>query len=203
MKKPVYVFLCWISCFSACSEQARKPIAQKKEISFQDSIRIILAKIDTSKIEGKRQYIKYRFLEENQLAFQSDTLLDLNYDQQLDYVIFYERTSGSGLRKMMLAYLFQIEKQNYTKDTFFSYLPNPSFFLNRKQITSFYLGQGTGDGKLMEWRQNRWQVIKTFTTNNQMEDTVWIIDYPLAGKQEKIKAKYHYKPPKEVLESIY
>ena len=86
-------------------------------------------------------------------------------------------------------------------DKTLSDLGNPTFYINRKIITGFYIGLGGGGGTQLEWINNDWIVTKEFGVSNNGDDTKWYISYPLQGKELIIDKPFQGIPPKEVLET--
>lgn len=156
-------------------------------------------KIDTSTLEGKRKYILEYVAIENG-ATEYDTLVDLNYDGNNDYVIGVYGQCGTGFKNGVVVYLLNTNADCYIKDTVITGLPNPTFYLKQKKITSFYLGGGGGAGERLELINGIWVVTKRFNVSNDTENTIWEIEYPLKGKKEVYRHSYQMLPPENVLE---
>ncbi len=130
-----------------------------------------------------------------------DTLIDLNYDGVKDFVIGYYGQSGSGIKNKVQVYLFDFNEQDLIYDEKLSDLSNPTFYIDKKKITEFYIGNGGGSGAQFEWINNTWTITKTFEIENNETNDVWKINYPLIPKTEYLTKPYQYIPPKEVVET--
>lgn len=167
---------------------------------FYDSI--ANADIDTLTLNGKRQLILNRFINENRLSSPTfDTLLDLTYDGFKDYIIGYYGQSGTGIKNRIRVYFFDSNKENYILNKELSTLPNPTFYIKLKKITGFYLGNGGGDGARLEWIKGNWTITKEFSVDNQGDSTIWYISYPLKKKTEELSRPYQFVPPADILET--
>jgi len=133
-----------------------------------------------------------------------DSLFDLNYDGHDDYVIGYYGQSGSGFKNRIQVYFFDPKQNCYHYNEQLSDLPNPSFYLDQKKITGFYIGNGGGAGGRLEWINGKWTATKEFQVKsgeNDEDSIFWEIDYPLLHKREKIKGLFEMIPPEEILEN--
>ena len=81
----------------------------------------------------------------------ADTLIDLNYDNNPDILIEYYGTAGSGMKNYIYAYLYDKQKNNFVLDTFLSSLVNPTFYFDKKIITSYYIANGGGSAWKYAW----------------------------------------------------
>ena len=177
--------------------------ASTSQIDPYDSLANV--KINTKTLKGKREYIMNHFLLENGASgAHYDSLFDVNYDGHKDYVIGYYGASGTGLKNRVNIYLYSAKKNNYVLDEQLSQLPNPSFYINRKKITSFYLGNGAGGGGELKWINNKWVEVMHFdadhhTANN--DSCELIISYPLKKKSKKYLRPYFMIPPQNILEN--
>lgn len=171
-------------------------------LGYYDSL--INTPINTKTLRGKRQYILNHFLADNGVGGKDyDTLFDVNYDGHKDYIIGYYGACGSGLKNRVNVYLYVPKKKNYVLNEFLSQLPNPSFYINRKKITSFYLGNGAGGGGELRWIHHRWIEVMNFEADNHSgnnDSSTLIINYPLQHKSKKTFRPYFMIPPPEVLE---
>ena len=119
--------------------------------------------VDTTTLEGKRKWIMNHFLIDNDLVSPDyDTLFDLTYDGFKDYVIGYYGKSGTGFKNRVKVYLFNTKRHCYILDEQLSDLPNPTFYTKQKKITGFYIGNGGGGGRRLEWINNKWTITKEF-----------------------------------------
>lgn len=167
---------------------------------LQDS----LSRIDTSDLPGKRQYIFVHFIVETPPCWPGyDSLLDLNYDGYDDYIIGYYGTAGTGLKNAIEVYIYNHRIESYVFDTTLSRLPNPSFFLQQKKITSFYIAHGCGYGSKLEWKKEKWIATKEFSVCNEGDSSKWEITYPLTDKSDTIIRPYQMIPPDDILETIF
>ena len=157
---------------------------------YRDSLLKLI--IDTSTLKGKRENIMRNFLIDNSPSNPDlDTLIDLNYDKHLDYVIGYYGLSGTGLKNRIKVYLFNNDSNKYSYNELLSDIPNPTFYLKQKKITGFYIGNGGGDGTKLEWIDNCWKITKTFTVEfNGEKSAIWKIEYPLKHKKDSIILLY-------------
>jgi len=160
------------------------------------------AHVDTSTLQGKRSWLMNQFLLENGLVSPDyDTLIDLTYDGQKDYIIGYYGKSGTGIKNRVNVYLFHPKRHSYILDEQLSNLPNPTFYIKQKKITGFYIGNGGGGGTKLEWINNKWTLTKEFHVDKDGDTTKWKIFYPLKKKKEVIVRPFQMIPPKEILET--
>ena len=163
-----------------------------------------LAKVyaDTSTLNGKRSWLMTQFLRENGLVSPDyDTLLDLTYDGRNDYIIGYHGKSGTGVKNRVKVYLFNPKRNSYILDEKLPNLPNPTFYINQKKITGFYIGNGGGGGSKFEWINNKWTLTKKFDVDKDVDTTKWEIRYPLKKKKEVLARTFQMIPPEEILET--
>ena len=176
--------------------------ALKKDLSkSKDSIII-----DTSTLAGKRKYISDQLratLYPLGGGYSFDTLFDVNYDQSKDFILAYYGPAGTGLKHRVEVYVYSSQKNNYIFDEQLSSLFNPTFYIDEKKITSFYIAHGGGEGKQLEWVNQKWQITKEFFVRNQGEQSIWEINYPLIHKKETLIHPYQPFPPKSILISQY
>lgn len=174
----------------------------KPESGYFDSL--LNTKVNTKTLRGKRQYVLNHFLANNGVGGKDyDTLFDVNYDGYKDYVIGYYGSCGTGLKNRVQVYLYVPQKKNYVWNEFLSQLPNPSFYINRKKITSFYLGNGAGSGGELRWLHHRWTVVMCFDADSHShndDSSTLTISYPLQHKSKKIFHPYFMIPPPDILE---
>jgi hypothetical protein len=158
--------------------------------------------VDTSTLPGKRNWLMNQFLIKNGLVTpEYDTLLDLTYDGHKDFVIGYYGKSGTGIKNSVKVYLFSPKSQCYILDEQLSGLPNPTFYIEEKKITGFYIGGGGGAGRRLEWISNNWTTTKEFEVDRDGDTSKWNISYPLKKKTEVIVRPFQMIPPEEILET--
>jgi hypothetical protein len=219
MKHSVYtIIILTFTLFSSCNTTEKKIVIQNNTIpkvdtfAFVKQTEIVIqeadsydslanAKIDTTTLKGKREFIMNHFLIENRPSSPDcDTLFDLNYDGEKDYVICYYGQAGNGIKNRIQVFLYNKKFNGYIYNEQLSALPNPSFYIKQKKITSFYIA-GHGSGRRLEWINGKWTQTKVFEVDNQEPETVWEIEYPLTKKKEKIRHPFQMIPPKEILET--
>jgi hypothetical protein len=163
---------------------------------------LIRANVDTSTLQGKRSWLMNQFLIENGLASPDyDTLLDLTYDGNKDYIIGFYGKSGTGIKNRINVYLFNPERHSYILDEKLSDLPNPTFYIKQKKITGFYIGNGGGSGVKLEWINSTWRTTKEFSVDMDGDSTKWNIYFPLSRKRQEIIQPFQMIPPKNILET--
>lgn len=128
-------------------------------------------------------------------------MIDLNYDNIKDYVIGYYGQSGTGIKNKIRVYLFDIKKQNYVLNKQLSDLSNPTFYIEKKKITEFYISNGGGNGSKLEWINGKWVVTKIFEVNENEIKTVWKVTYPLKNQTEYFTKPFKMIPQKDILET--
>jgi hypothetical protein len=217
MEKTIYIltFIVFASCSSTDkNENSTKNnvinVDTTKDIQKEPEAKIYLdpydslanIKVDTSTLEGKREYIMNHFLIENSPSGSDyDTLFDLNFDGINDYVIGYYGQAGTGIKNRVKVYFYEIKKNSYILNEQLSDLPNPTFYIKQKKITGFYIGNGGGGGSRLEWINGKWTVTKEFEVDNQEEKTLWQIHYPIKNKTEKLIRPFQMIPPSDILET--
>ncbi|MDG1913375.1 MAG: hypothetical protein P8I55_02155 [Crocinitomix sp.] len=177
-------------------------IAQEKYIKRMARYNNILqSEINNATLQGKRdQLIRDFFTNNSPSAPDFGTLIDLNYDNYLDFIIGYYGQAGSGIKNRIEVHLFDPQKNNY-KQNQLSSIPNPSFYLEDKIITGFYLGEG----KKVEWIQYKWVTTKTTSvTYAPYPDSAYsYINYPLTGKTDSVLDLYRGVPRQDILRNDY
>lgn len=173
----------------------------KEFVSALDSLKTSV--IDTSNLAGKRKHILRQYFLDNKVGYVGDTVFDLNYDQIDDFVIRSQGCCGSGLNYSARVYLFDKTSGSYKMDSTLSRLTNPSFFMDKGVITSFYLPYAAGSGKEYKWKNGEWELTKVVSVLNEGNSSVWEIDYPISKVKKELKIPYQMVPPKEVLTSNY
>jgi hypothetical protein len=158
--------------------------------------------IDTTTLQGKRQWIMNQFLIEEPLLIY-DTLFDLTYDGFEDYVIGYYGKAGTGIKNRVIIYFYDPANSSYILNDQLSDLLNPTFYIKQKKITGFYLANGGGDGSKLEWLNKKWTLTKEFYVSNEGDSTKWNINYPLRKKSEVKMRPYEWIPPQDILETNY
>jgi hypothetical protein len=154
-------------------------------ILFFTSCNSDIKKVSEETLKAKSQKLLKAFNEESKItSADSDTLIDLNYDDIKDFVIGYYGQSGTGLKNRIRVYLYDIKKDNYVLNEQLSNLSNPTFYIDQKKITEFYIGNGGGSGSKLEWINGKWIVTKIFEVNENGIKTVWKITYPMKKEIE-------------------
>jgi hypothetical protein len=219
MKHSVYTIIILTFTFlTSCDTTDKKGVIQNETIPKVDTFALVKqtvneiqqpdpydslanAKIDTTTLKGKREFIMNHFLIDNNPSMaDGDTLLDLNFDGQKDYVIRYYGQAGNGIRNRIQVFLFNKKRGSYIYNEQLSGLPNPTFYIKQKKITSFYIA-GHGSGSRLEWINGKWTETKIFDVDIQENEGIWEIEYPLTKKKEKIRYPFQMIPPKEILET--
>lgn len=199
MKNLIRLSLLIFSIALSCSGEKEKSDSNKVVIeeNYSTIVKVSSPEIDTATLEGKRAFILNEYPD---MTF--DTLLDLNFDKDDDYIIGYYAGAGTGLKNRISVYLFDNQQNRYTFDEHLSGIANPTFYLKKKAITGFYIGAGSGEGEKLEWIGGKWVQTKTFSVANKNESkNEWEISYPLTNKRETISMPYQMIPPKSILET--
>lgn len=163
---------------------------------MQESLPKIM--IDTTTLEGKRAFILNEY---QHFGVVYDTLLDLNFDDHQDYVIGFYASAGTGIKNRVAVCLFDSLQNRYISNEQLSAIPNPTFYLKKKKITGFYIGNGGGEGEQLEWMDGKWTTTKTFSVENLEDKTRWKINFSLTGKKEERSMPFQMIPPQTVLET--
>ena len=159
-------------------------------------------KVSEETLKAKSQKLLTEFNAESKItSAEYDTLIDLNYDNIKDFVIGYYGQSGTGIKNKIRVYLYDLKKHNYILNEQLSELSNPTFYIDQKKITEFYIGNGGGSGSKLEWINRKWVVTKMFEVDENEIQTVWKITYPLTKKTEYIAKPYKMIPTKDILET--
>lgn len=212
----IFILLCFYSCSNTNRNEKRdKEAAQivkvtteqappsDSSLSAYDSLRNV--KVDTTTLAGKRAHIMNQFYIENDLVSPDyDTLFDLTYDKNPDYVIGYYGRSGTGYKNRIKVYLYDKRSNTYQLSEQLSGLVNPTFLITKKRLTGFYLGNGGGGGIQLDWVNNKWVTSKKFSVmanHKNTDSTIWIIEYPLNKKTKKVIRPYRMVPPGDILEN--
>jgi len=160
----------------------------------------VTIKKQKSHIREEIQRIKKQVLREVQPSpIEYDTLLDINYDGKKDLVIGYEGMTGNGIKHCARTFVYNASSRTFIPIKLISDLVNPSFYTEKKMITSFYLAYGGGSGEQYNWLDGRWRVTKTFHVENHGDTSKWVIEYPLRKVRKIITAPYEGLPPKNIL----
>ncbi len=160
----------------------------------------VATKVQHPHIRDEIRRIKKRVLREVQTSpIVYDTLLDVNYDGKKDLVIGYEGMSGSGIKHCARVFVYNDSLRTFIPVKPISDLVNPSFYIEKKMITSFYLANGGGWGQQYNWLHDRWRITKTFYVDNVGDTSKWVIEYPLRKERKTIIAPYGELPPKNIL----
>ncbi|NRA11762.1 MAG: hypothetical protein HRT57_07395 [Crocinitomicaceae bacterium] len=158
-------------------------------------------KIDTSTLERKRAFILNEFKTgQESLAYVHDTLMDLNFDSFPDLVIETHTIAGRGMRNGVEAYVFNDAKKCYVRDTFFSAMENPSFYLENNRMSSFQLSYGSGAGQEYEWYGGEWNLAKAFEVTNYGKSSVWKVTYAMTDQEALMNYPFNKVPPQEVIQ---
>jgi hypothetical protein len=219
MKHSVYTIIILTFTFlTSCNTTDKKRVIQTDTTSKADTVSLINqpvneiqqsdpydslanAKIDTTTLKGKREFIMNHFLIDNRPSSpDGDTLFDLNFDGQKDYVIRYYGQAGNGIKNRIQVFLCNKKSDGYIFNEQLSALPNPTFYIKQKKITSFYIA-GHGSGRRLEWINGKWTETKIFDVDSQENEGIWQIEYPLTKKKEEIRHPFQMIPPKEILET--
>lgn len=190
-----------------CNSTEQKELVEKSITTVIDTVEEIAApipqiKIDTTTLNGKREYILNWFETSEPRRYPDfDTLMDLTYDGHKDYVIGYYGSTGTGIKNRMQVFLYNKNIDNYILDSTLSDVANPTFYIGKRKITGFYIGGGGGGGHKLEWVKNKWVKTKTFTVDNDNGKGLWIIHYPLKHKTDTIHREFQMIPPDEILET--
>ena len=159
-------------------------------------------KVSEETLKAKSQKLLTEFNAESKItSAEYDTLIDLNYDNIKDFVIGYYGQSGTGINNKIRVYLYDLKKHNYILNEQLSELSNPTFYIDQKKITEFYIGNGGGSGSKLEWINRKWVVTKMFEVDENEIQTVWKITYPLTKKTEYSAKPYKMIPTKDILET--
>jgi hypothetical protein len=178
----ILTFICFAFIFTSCNSQSKK--------------------IDEATLKVKSQKLLKAFNSESKITSADyDTLIDLNYDDIKDFVIGYYGQSGTGIKNKIRVYLYDIKNHNYVLNEQLSELSNPTFYIDQKKITEFYIGNGGGSGSKLEWLNGKWIITKMFEVDENEIKTVWKITYPLKKETEYFAKPYKMIPPKDILET--
>jgi hypothetical protein len=163
---------------------------------------VIKYKIDTTTLKGRREYILNRFMYDDPIRYADfDTLIDLTYDGNKDYIIGYYGQSGTGIKNRIQVFIYDKGVDNYLLDSTLTDIANPTFYVKQKKITGFYIGGGGGGGRKLEWKKDKWVVTKSFTVDNDNGKGLWIIKYPLKHKIDTINRAFQMIPPDDIMET--
>jgi hypothetical protein len=167
-------------------------------------IPVVEVKIDTSTLEGKREYLLREFnLANGPVGAMYDTILDLNFDAHLDFVIGTHAMVGNGFRTGIEAFIYTPDCGCYLRDSVLSNMRNPSFYFAEKKISSFYISYSSGSGEEFEWIDGEWAQTKEMKMVNHGNSTVWNISNLLTGIDKKVALPYQSTPPAEVLKTNF
>jgi len=161
-------------------------------------------KVDETILKSKSQKLLKGFNAESKITSADyDTLIDLNYDNIKDFVIGYYGQSGSGIKNKVMVFIYDNKKHDYVLDKQLSDLSNPTFYIDKKTITEFYIGNGGGSGSKLEWINRKWIVTKAFDVDKNEIKTVWKVTYPLKQKTEYFAKQFESIPPNDILETKF
>jgi hypothetical protein len=177
-----------------------EPVNEIERADLYDSLEH--AKVDTTTLSGEREYLMNRFLIEHSPSESDyDTLRDLNFDGFKDYIIGYYAMSGTGIKNRVAVYFYNKKQNRYILNEELSDLPNPTFYIDKKKITGFYIGNGGGGGGRLEWINGKWITTKEFEVHNEDSATIWKINYPVLKKKVQIIRPFQMIPPEDILET--
>ena len=180
MKLTIYIFTLFL--FTSCFSQKDK--------------------VDASTLKVKSQKLLEEFNTESEITSHDyETLIDLNYDGIKDFILGYYGQSGTGLKNKVRVYLYDFQKQDFILNEQLSNLSNPTFYIDQKKITEFYIGNGGGSGSKLEWENGKWIVTKTFEVEQNEIKTVWKVHYLRKNKIEYFATPIQMIPPKDILET--
>lgn len=191
---------------SVAETNQNKAEKQEQILSEEDKILDSLKglKFDTTNYLGKISYLKNQLgIQYYPFGYDRDTLFDINYDGKKDLIFFVFALAGTGLKQGMEAYIFSPEHRCFVRDSLLSSVRNPSFFLDKKKITGFYLANGGGYCNELRYKKGRWVETKIVDVSNDNDIVDWKITNLESGKKTVIKESYFGIPPKEVLETNY
>jgi len=193
----------FVSCNSTDKANSENNQINQSDNSKETLDSVINFKIDTSTLEGKQEYILNRFTYIDPMRSPDfDTLIDLTYDGNKDYIIGYYGLSGTGIKNRIQVFLFSKKADNYILDSILSDIPNPTFYIDKRKITGFYIGNGGGGGGKLEWLNNQWINTKSFTVDKQDDGSaIWTITFPLKNKTIKTIKPFQMIPPEDILET--
>ena len=201
---PIFISILYLT---SCNFSDKKTIAETKNVITLDTFADIVEdkvkfEIDTTTLDGKRTYIinKFQYVDPRRYP-DFDTLIDLTYDGNKDYIIGYYGSTGTGIKNRIEVFLYNKQIDNYILDSTLSRMPNPTFYIKQKKITGFYIGGGGGGGSKLEWKKDKWITTKTFAVDNDNGKGLWIIDYPQKSKRDTIHREFQMIPPSDILES--
>lgn len=179
-----------------------RPFAFIFSLIFLTSCNSQNRKVDEAILKARSQKLLKAFNAESKInSADYSKLIDLNYDNIKDFVIGYYGQSGSGIKNKVRVYLYDIKKHDYVLNNQLSDLSNPTFYIEQKKITEFYIGNGGGSGSQLEWVNRKWIATKMFEVDENEIKTVWKITYPLKEKTEYLARPYQMIPPKDILET--
>lgn len=158
--------------------------------------------VNEATLKAKSKKLLKAFNDESKITSADyDTLIDLNYDTFKDFVIGYYGQSGTGLKNRIRVYLYDIKKHDFVLNEQLSSLSNPTFYIDKKKITEFHIGNGGGSGSKLEWINGKWIVTKIFEVDENEIKTIWKVTYPLKKKTENWTKPFQFIPPKEIMET--
>ena len=127
--------------------------------------------LDTSTKKGKILNLVNKIKNYPYTAVEKYDTIDLNYDGYNDLIIYYY--NEKSLRQN-LVYFYSPLDGSFIYNNQLSNLNNPSFFIEKKQITGFYISTGGGNGIKLKWINNTWDTIETFNFDSGREGkTEW------------------------------
>ena len=197
-----------LGCFSAVDGASKLEVEVPQLVEQVDTlvavpivIPVVEVKIDTSTLEGKRDFILDEFKSgQERLAYINDTLLDLNFDSYPDLIIETYLIAGRGMRNGVEAYVFDHEKCYYVRDTFVSAMDNPSFYLEDNRMSCFHLTFASGAGQEYEWQEGEWIVAKQFEVTNHGKSSVWKVTDDCTNTEYFFNHPFEMVPPQEVIQ---
>ncbi|MFT5602998.1 MAG: hypothetical protein ACI9N1_003261 [Flavobacteriales bacterium] len=199
-QKSEWIYLC--TPISGCEETYEYSWMEYKEDAYDGySFYPDIEFDDTLAFDYSKQLEKLKelFYEDNDPSgMDVDSLIDVNFDGELDYVIRYYGCCGTGIKNRMQVFYRnkKLGKFEYVEEL---NLMNPSFSYDRKHIYWFYLANGTGDMGELKWNGRKWIKVYSYFADNEGEETVW---HKLDENDKLIKEiamPYQGVPPEELL----
>ena len=130
------------------------------------------SKHDTSAIEMKAEAFKFAYNNSRQHCYGTSAkgyqLLDINYDGHKDLLLLHQPISLIGFGVDVGIYLYNPNEKRFENNVY-QFFSNPSFYLEDKEITDFYIALGGGYGSLYKWRNGKWEKIKQYNFGERNE----------------------------------
>lgn len=166
--------------------------------SYLDHLKQLV--FDTTTEEGKLDFIRNKVaIELFPMEPEKDTLIDVNFDHKKDFIFTYFAQAGTGRKEGMVVYLNKGDS-HFFRDSLLSSIRNPSFFLKKKKITGYYLANGGGECIELKYFNEKWNITKEVSMDNNEENSTWICTYPEKNSSKTFRIPYNYIPPSEIIE---